>query len=214
MTNGEKFNQAIKKILIKNGAFTEPYGFYKWSIITIYGKLRISLDKPKKRQKLFKVFCRFEFPSRVPATLSNPYSGKRHFKNSDMGKCIKQFDLTLGSILMEAKTLIEKGICNSLAEARRMLKSMPESKLNELVKKTSLKIKSENGDIKIQISYNCWLCFQDTETNQKGTEYVRFEDCFGKEVLYFDSNEWVESPQEVMGVIMSAILIGAQEKSI
>jgi len=55
------------------------------------------------------------------------------------------------------------------------------------------------------------LCFQSDEVNRGGTEYVRFVDArTGKELLYYDKQEWVDDPQLVMGVIMGSIQHGAK----
>ena len=39
-----------------------------------------------------------------------------------------------------------------------------------------------------------------------GTSYVRFLDANGGELLYWNSDEWAETPEEVMGAIMGVIM--------
>jgi len=56
-------------------------------------------------------------------------------------------------------------------------------------------------------SANCYLVYQDASVNPGGTEYVRFVK-EGKEVLYYDKQEWVDEPESVMGAIMGAIQNG------
>lgn len=36
-------------------------------------------------------------------------------------------------------------------------------------------------------------------------DYVRFVDAAGKEIAYWNSDEWRENPQEVMGAIVGAL---------
>ena len=48
------------------------------------------------------------------------------------------------------------------------------------------------------------VCQSNTET-RFGTDYVRFVNKEGEELLYYDSQEWVEEPKSAMGAIMDAI---------
>lgn len=57
-----------------------------------------------------------------------------------------------------------------------------------------------------------YLVFQSALANPNGTEYIRFIDSTGKELLYYDSEEWKEQPIEVMGAIMGAICNGTNYK--
>jgi len=54
------------------------------------------------------------------------------------------------------------------------------------------------------------LIFPSFETNPDGVNYVRFIDAeTDEELLYYDIQEWVDDPEEVMGCIMAAIQKGA-----
>jgi hypothetical protein len=54
------------------------------------------------------------------------------------------------------------------------------------------------------------LVFQSVDLNPNGVEYVRFvETKTGKELLYYDKQEWADEPELVMGAIMGAIQKGA-----
>jgi hypothetical protein len=55
------------------------------------------------------------------------------------------------------------------------------------------------------------LVFESFDTNPNGTSYVRFIDSKGKELLYYDSEEWATDPIVVMGAIMAAIVNGAED---
>ena len=56
-----------------------------------------------------------------------------------------------------------------------------------------------------------FLCFESHDRNPGGTEYVRFVDAkTGKELLYYDQQEWIDDPMLVMGCIMAAIQNGAR----
>ena len=66
-------------------------------------------------------------------------------------------------------------------------------------------------EIKIPVAKDQYLCFQSSLANEQGTEYVRFEDKNGREILYYDKEEWAQDPEEVMGAIMSCILNGADK---
>ena len=61
-----------------------------------------------------------------------------------------------------------------------------------------------DAEIKIPIGSRI-LCFETHEANNEGCSYIRITDEEGKEIAYWDYEEWVESPQEVMGAIMGAI---------
>lgn len=99
MINGEKFNRTIKKIIKEHGAIDTNSSMYQWSIDTNYGKLLISLHKPRKRQELFSVFCRFDEPERAKShTDCNPYSGKWNFHYSKIDECIELFKFHLKKI--------------------------------------------------------------------------------------------------------------------
>lgn len=57
-----------------------------------------------------------------------------------------------------------------------------------------------------------YLVFPSFGANCAGVDYVRFVDKQGKELLYYDVEEWTESREqgvEVMGAIMAAIYAGA-----
>lgn len=54
-----------------------------------------------------------------------------------------------------------------------------------------------------------FLIFPSREANPTGVNYVRFVDNTGKELLYYDIQEWIEDPEIVMGAIMAAIQNGA-----
>lgn len=56
-----------------------------------------------------------------------------------------------------------------------------------------------------------YLVFQSYDSNPKGTEYVRIVDDAGRETDYWDQREWTESPAEVMGAIMGAVLRGPNQ---
>ena len=55
-----------------------------------------------------------------------------------------------------------------------------------------------------------FLIFPSSNQNKQGVDYVRFEDKEGKELLYYDIQEWIDDPKLIMGCIMSAILKGAE----
>lgn len=57
-----------------------------------------------------------------------------------------------------------------------------------------------------------FLIFPSFQENQSGVNYIRFEDKKGKELLYYDIQEWIDDPELVMGAIMSAIQNGADIK--
>lgn len=106
MTNGENFNKAIQKVIEKHGAGEDPEHFYKWSIETIYGSLKITTHEPEKRQKLFSIFCRFDEPKRVPAKeYSNPHSGKWNFHNLRWKDSVEIFEHNLKKILLRDPTI-------------------------------------------------------------------------------------------------------------
>ena len=54
-----------------------------------------------------------------------------------------------------------------------------------------------------------FICFPSAEADSEGVEYVRFMNKAGKELLYYDQQEWADAPKEVMGAIMGALLKGA-----
>jgi hypothetical protein len=66
----------------------------------------------------------------------------------------------------------------------------------------------------------CWIdtvdgekvVFASAALEPHGTSYIRIVDVRGVEVVYWDSNEWREDPQGVMGAIMGAMLKGASSK--
>jgi len=100
MTNGERFNKAILKLIEKYKAIKDPENFYKWSIETIYGSLKITIHEPEKRQKLFSIFCRFDEPEKARAhTDCNPNSGKWNFHITDWKECIEIFESNLKKII-------------------------------------------------------------------------------------------------------------------
>jgi len=57
-----------------------------------------------------------------------------------------------------------------------------------------------------------FLVFESYTGNPNGTSYVRFVDADQNELLFYNEQEWVEEPQEVMGCIMAAIQNGVSEK--
>jgi len=54
-----------------------------------------------------------------------------------------------------------------------------------------------------------FLIFPSAMQNENGVNYIRFEDKKGKELLYYDIQEWIDEPEVVIGVIMGAIQNGA-----
>lgn len=99
MIKGEKFNKTIQKIVEKLGAKDGSSNLYKWSLNTIYGELLITVHEPRKRQKSFSVFCRFDEPERSKNhTDCNPYSGKWNFHYSKMNECIELFEFHLKKV--------------------------------------------------------------------------------------------------------------------
>ena len=54
------------------------------------------------------------------------------------------------------------------------------------------------------------LCFKSFEESPSGCEYVRIVNSEGKEVAYWDHNEWRDDPVSVMGAIMGAIQSGVE----
>ena len=68
-----------------------------------------------------------------------------------------------------------------------------------------------NHEVKIFLPWNKeYICFQGVEDNPSGTEYIRFVDAEGEELVYWDHKEWEQEPVEVMGAIMGALLAGAK----
>jgi hypothetical protein len=56
------------------------------------------------------------------------------------------------------------------------------------------------------------VVFPSAEKNEYGCDYVRFiRTSDQKTLLYYNSHEWKEAPEEVMGCIMAAIQNGAEE---
>ena len=49
------------------------------------------------------------------------------------------------------------------------------------------------------------LVGESNDANPIGTCYVRFVDANGNERAYWESTEWAESPEEVMGAILGAM---------
>jgi hypothetical protein len=50
------------------------------------------------------------------------------------------------------------------------------------------------------------LAFANSEVSPEGTDYVRIVNKDGGEVVYWVCDEWSESPQEVMGAILGAMV--------
>ena len=70
----------------------------------------------------------------------------------------------------------------------------------------------EKGECVVPIAKGQFLVFESYTGNPDGTSYVRFVDADENELLFYNEQEWVEEPQEVMGCIMSAIQNGVPEK--
>lgn len=68
------------------------------------------------------------------------------------------------------------------------------------------------NESKVSIANGQSLIFPSYDKNKNGVDYVRFEDANGKEVLYYDKQEWIDEPELVMGCIMAAIQNGAEPK--
>lgn len=64
------------------------------------------------------------------------------------------------------------------------------------------------NEIKVPIAKDQFLIFPSYKQNPKGVDYIRFEDKSGKELLYYDKEEWIKEPELVMGCIMAAIQNG------
>ena len=60
-------------------------------------------------------------------------------------------------------------------------------------------------ETRIPLSKGRTLCCESTEQNEGGTSYVRILDKDEIEIAYWNSEEWTEEPQEVMGALMGAI---------
>jgi hypothetical protein len=61
---------------------------------------------------------------------------------------------------------------------------------------------------------NGFLVSQHANANRKGTNYIRILDANKIEIAYWDSVEWAEDPEVVMGAIMGALcsLLGPDKK--
>jgi len=70
----------------------------------------------------------------------------------------------------------------------------------------------EKGESVVPTIKGQFLVFESYTGNPNGTSYVRFVDADQNELLFYNEQEWVEEPQEVMGCIMSAIQNGVSEK--
>jgi len=55
------------------------------------------------------------------------------------------------------------------------------------------------------------LVFPSSATSPSGVDYVRVINDSGDELMYWDSNEWMEDPRGVMGAILGAMMRGAKQ---
>jgi len=57
----------------------------------------------------------------------------------------------------------------------------------------------------IPLNHGYELCCESADDNPKGTNYVRVIDKNGEEEVYWDSQEWKDEPEVVMGAIMGML---------
>ena len=62
-----------------------------------------------------------------------------------------------------------------------------------------------SNETQIPLSGGFMLCCESADQNEMGTSYIRGIDRHGKEIVYWNSDEWKESPEFVMGAIMGFI---------
>ena len=67
---------------------------------------------------------------------------------------------------------------------------------------------SPSREMFIPLSGNRYFVFESNESNPEGTTYVRVVDEHGGELVYWNCDEWEESPVEVMGAICGAMVGG------
>ena len=78
----DKFYKLITDGLVKLGAVKNPNDFYKWSINTKYGKLKINIHNNDTTMNVFTKFCDPSKP--IGLTHFNDYSGKWNFHYGDI----------------------------------------------------------------------------------------------------------------------------------
>jgi hypothetical protein len=68
----------------------------------------------------------------------------------------------------------------------------------------------ELEEIAVKTQAGEYLVFPSYAQNPQGVDYVRFIDKQGNELAYWNSDEWAEDPELVMGAIMGALQNGAE----
>ncbi len=65
----------------------------------------------------------------------------------------------------------------------------------------------------VSIGFGQSIVFEGFNANPNGVDYVRFiRDRDQKELVYWDSEEWYDNPEEIMGAIMGCIQHGANRR--
>lgn len=74
-----------------------------------------------------------------------------------------------------------------------------------------IQIKKEHlfghSEVALLLENGNYLVAQSFDQNHNGTQYVRICDSQGKELYYWDAQEWADEPQNVMGAIIGACLV-------
>lgn len=128
-------------------------------------------------------------------------------------------DLPLGTVLKYKKEMycITQGLDGVIATnvhtgTWQFVKNLNWKKFEILFQPTPTpKIGKE--EVAIRVQSGNFLVFQNTQTNPQGTSYLRVLEPHGKEIAYWDANEWEENPENVIGAVCGALLLKPSQPS-